>query len=212
MTVFTTHYSASRAVEAGVIRWRVLVWLLLLFGALQAGPVRAADAGIVISSASLQLQDERYVVNANCSITLNPMLEDVLQKGVPLYFLAEFELVKPRWYWAYRQMASWFDSSVRQEYRLSYNALTRKYRLARGSLQQNFSSLAQALSAMGTIRNWSVLEAGLLSKGRQYEGRLRLQLNVAQLPKPFQVNVIGVTEWDLSSDWKNVSIVGAGSD
>ena len=93
------------------------------------------------------MQDERYVVNANCSIALNSALEDVLQKGVPLYFLAEFELVKPRWYWAYRQMASWFDSSVRQEYRLSYNALTRKYRLARGQLQQGVAGAGQEVIA-----------------------------------------------------------------
>ena len=212
MTGFITHFSASRAVDAGALCRRVLLCLCLsLVVALPARTARA-DSGISITSASLQLQDERYVVNANCSIALNSALEDVLQKGVPLYFLAEFELVKPRWYWAYRQMASWFDSSVRQEDRLSYNALTRKYRLARGQLQQNFSTLAQALAAMGTIRNWSVLEAGLLTKGRQYEGRLRLQLNVAQLPKPFQVNVIGSSEWDLASDWKTVSVVGAGAD
>lgn len=191
----------------------MLAWLFsLCFWLMPLQLLHAADGGITITSASLQLQDERYVVNANCSISLNPTLEDVLQKGVSLYFLAEFELVKPRWYWLYRQMTSWFDSSVQQEYRLSYNALTRKYRLARGPLQQNFSSLGQALAAMGAIRNWSVMEAGLLTKGRLYEGRLRLSLNVAQLPKPFQVNLINASEWELASDWKTVSIVGAGTD
>ncbi len=209
MTGSITHFSASKAVEAGASRRRVLAWLFSL-GCLLL-PVRslwAADPGITIAAASLQLQDDRYVVSAQCSVTLTQTLEDVLHKGVPLYFIAEFELVKPRWYWAYRQMASWFDSSVRQEFRLSYHALTRKYRLARGPLQQNFSSLGQALAAMGAIRNWSVLEAGLLTKGRQYEGRLRLALNVEQLPKPLQVNFSPASEWELSSDWKSVSVIG----
>ena len=209
MTGSITHFSASKAVEAGASRRRVLAWLFSL-GCLLL-PVRslwAADPGITIAAASLQLQDDRYVVSAQCSVTLTQTLEDVLHKGVPLYFIAEFELVKPRWYWAYRQMASWFDSSVRQEFRLSYHALTRKYRLARGPLQQNFSSLGQALAALGAIRNWSVLEAGLLTKGRQYEGRLRLALNVEQLPKPLQVNFSPASEWELSSDWKSVSVIG----
>lgn len=212
MTGSITLYSANNAAKSSVLRWGVVLWWFLFCLLVAPKPARAADSSISISSATMQVLEDRYVVNANCSVQLNPMLEDVLQKGVPLYFLAEFELVKPRWYWAYRQMASWFDSTARQEYRLSYNALTRKYRVARGGLQQNFTSLPQALAAMGNISNWAVMEVNLLSKGRQYEGRLRLSLNVAQLPKPFQINVIGSSEWDLSSDWKSVPFLGAGAE
>lgn len=212
MTGSITLYSANNAAKSSALRWGVVLWLFLFCLLVAPKPAQAADSSISISSATMQVLEDRYVVNANCNIQLNPMLEDVLQKGVPLYFLAEFELVKPRWYWAYRQMASWFDSTARQEYRLSYNALTRKYRVARGGLQQSFTGLAQALAAMGNISNWAVMEVNLLSKGRQYEGRLRLSLNVAQLPKPFQINVIGSSEWDLSSDWKSVPFLGAGAE
>ena len=109
-------------------------------------------------------------------------------------------------------MASWLASTARKEDLLSYNALTRTYRVASGGLQQNFATLQQALAAICNISNWPVMEVNLLSKGRQYEGRLRLLLNVQQLPKPFQINVIGSSEWDLSSDWKNVAFVGAGAE
>ena len=40
-----------------------------------------------------------YFLEADFDIVLNPTLEDALNKGVPLYFLLEFELIRPRWYW-----------------------------------------------------------------------------------------------------------------
>ena len=33
------------------------------------------------------------------ALSLSPQLEDAVNKGVPLYFLVEFELLRPRWYW-----------------------------------------------------------------------------------------------------------------
>ncbi|WP_171013824.1 DUF4390 domain-containing protein [Chitinivorax sp. B] len=168
----------------------------------------AAADGIGVQNASLQLQDDHYVVEANFSVVLNPTLDEVLHKGVPLYFLTEFEIVKPRWYWAYRQLASWFDNTARLEARLTYNALTRKYRVGYGTLYQSFSSLNQALAALGSVRNWSVTDAGNLTKGRQYEGRVRMRLDVSQLPKPFQINAIGSQEWDIASDWRAVAVAG----
>ena len=41
-------------------------------------------------------------------------LEEVLNKGVPLYFLLEFELIRPRWYWFNEHVVS-----LQQQYRLS---------------------------------------------------------------------------------------------
>ena len=62
-----------------------------------------------------------------------PALEDALNKGVPLHFLLEFELIRPRWYWLNEKVVN-----VQQRYRLSYNALTRQYRVGVGTLYQNF--------------------------------------------------------------------------
>ncbi|MBB5017356.1 hypothetical protein HNQ59_000620 [Chitinivorax tropicus] len=226
MTVFITHcwrkerppladtpttHAAQRAVRGLALAaggWLHLAvrWVACLLAALLLIANPADAEGIVVQNASLQLQDDHYVVDATFNVTLNPTLDEVLHKGVPLYFLTEFEIVKPRWYWAYRQLASWFDNTARLEARLTYNALTRKYRVGYGSLYQSFSSLSQALSALGAVRNWSVTDAGNLTKGRQYEGRVRMRLDVSQLPKPFQINAIGTQEWDIASEWRNVAV------
>ena len=61
-------------------------------------PPARADT-IAVKSAELRAEDDGYVLNAEFDLTLNPTLEEALQKGVPLYFLLEFEISRPRWYW-----------------------------------------------------------------------------------------------------------------
>jgi hypothetical protein len=59
---------------------------------------------------------------------------------VPLYFVVEFELQRPRWYWIDDTVVS---NSL--SYRLSYNALTRQYRLSTGgAFYQNLPTLDEA--------------------------------------------------------------------
>jgi hypothetical protein len=52
------------------------------------------------------------------------------------------------------------------------------------------------------VRGWRVLEPDQVRPGAQYEAQVRLRLDTAQLPKPFQVNALTNREWTLSSEWK----------
>ena len=54
---------------------------------------------IAVQSAELRLEGDEYVLNAQFDVAFNPTLEEALQKGVSLYFVLEFELTRPRWYW-----------------------------------------------------------------------------------------------------------------
>jgi len=125
---------------------------------------------------------------------LTTVIDDALHKGVPLYFVLEHELIRPRWYWTNEKVAV-----VQQERRLSYNTLTRQYRVGSGALYQNFTTLSDALDTMSRVRRRLDLEPGALQKGTTYAAALRLRLDTALLPKPFQLHT-GRT-WDISSDW-----------
>ena len=151
--------------------------------------------GIEVRRASFALSDDAYVLDAQFDIALTPTLEEVLSKGVPLYFQLDFELIRPRWYWINERVAQ-----LHQEYRLSYNALTRQYRLGAGNLHQNFGSLAEALEVMSRVRRRQEVDPGPLRKDT-YTAALRFRLDTAQLPKPFQLNALGSREWSVSSDW-----------
>ena len=159
-------------------------------------PTPATAAEAEIRNVALVLADDTYVLNADIIAELTPLLADVVARGVSLYFVTEFELAAPRWYWLDEEIVT---KSL--TYRLSYQSLTRQYRLTTGALHQNFGSLDEALRTMLRIRNWSVAERAALRVGRSYNAALRFRLDVAELPKPLQVSALGRKDWSLGSDW-----------
>ncbi len=176
----------------------VAIWVLAALGLGAAEPARADT--IPVKSAELRIEEGEVLLNAEFEFSLNPTLEDALQKGIPLYFLLEFELTRGRWYW--------LDEKVAQTtlvYRVSYNALTRQYRVASGLLTQSFNSLEEVERFIGRITSRPVASADALSKGTKYEAAVRLRLDVNQLPKPFQVNALANREWTLASEWQRWS-------
>jgi hypothetical protein len=172
----------------------VAALIMLWTGVVFAAPALAD--GIEVRKAALISAEDGYVLEAEFDVTLTHTLEEALNKGVPLYFSLEFELVRPRWYWLNEKLAN-----TRQQYRLSYNALTRQYRVGVRTLYQNFASLPEALGFMSQVRVRDIAETGALSKGGSYTAALRLRLDSSQLPRPFQVSAVGSREWTISSDW-----------
>jgi Domain of unknown function (DUF4390) len=177
--------------------------LLFALGlSLLAATVAQAE-GVEVRHAALVAGEEGYYLEADFDIALNPTLEDALNKGVPLYFLLEFEVIRPRWYWLNEKVFN-----TQQQYRLSYNALTRQYqyRLGAGSLFQNFGELSEALDFLSRVRRRQVLETGVLSKGNTYIAGVRMRLDVSQLPKPFQLNALASRDWNFGSEWHRWSV------
>jgi hypothetical protein len=158
--------------------------------------------GIDIRNFQLSPDDEGYALSANFRIDFNARLEEVVAHGVPLTFILEFELERPRWYWSDEVLAS-----KRQTWRLSYHALTRQYRLSTGSLHQSFGSLESALRVLAHIRNWPVVDSHKLKPDEDYRASLRLRLDISQLPKPFQVSAFTSRDWNLDSDWVRWKVV-----
>jgi hypothetical protein len=174
-------------VRIGAAVLLIALWLVV--------PIARADT-IGVKSAEIRAADDAYVLNAEFDLALNPTLEEALQKGVPLYFALEFELVRPRKYW--------FDEKVMSfstQYRVSYNALTRQYRVASGLLGQTFDGLDEVERFLSRVTSRQIARADELSKGTRYEAAIRLRLDINQLPKPFQLSALGSREWSLQSDW-----------
>ena len=169
--------------------------LVCCFGAASA----ASAEGIQVKFAELELVEENsYQVNAEFEINLSARLEEAIIKGVPVSFVVEFGVIKPRWYWLDEEIVK-----AQQVLKLSYNALTRQYQLSAGPLHKNFSSLAEAKSELGKVHEWAVFDRALFKKRNLtgYEAILRMRLDVSQLPKPLQVNALASKEWNLDSEW-----------
>ncbi|WP_151447884.1 DUF4390 domain-containing protein [Lacisediminimonas profundi] len=163
-------------------------------------PAPARADGVDVMQAHLESGEEGVRLSAAYSFELNRGLEDALGRGIPMYFTTEVAISRPRWYW--------FDETTlraAQTTRLSYNVLTRQYRISTGGLQQSYATLEDALSPIRRPPRWLVAPRGALKSGETYQVSLRMGLDVGQLPKPFQVNAMNNSDWRLSSDWKTFS-------
>ena len=161
---------------------------------LAAGAARADS--IEVKDARLEAQEDGWTVYTEFGFDLSGRLEEAINKGVPLYFNLEFELSRPRWYWLDEKAAQ-----TTQTYKLSYHALTQSYRLSAGSLYQSFSTLGEALRLLARPRMQAFTRAQI-KPGEAYIAQVRLRLDVAQLPKPFQINALTSRDWNLESEWK----------
>lgn len=169
--------------------------MLAAFVALAWAPAAFAE-GIATRNAVIEATDDGYILQADFDVSFSPRLEEAVNRGVPLHFIVEFELSRPRWYW--------FDEKpieLSQTYRITYTPLLRQYRLSVGSVYQNFTRFDEVTRVLSRLRGWHVADKGALRKDTIYQARLRMRLDPTQLPKPFQVNAIASRDWTLASDW-----------
>lgn len=171
---------------------KVLLGLILPLCLLAAS---AYADGIDVNKAEMRLSEDGYQLAADFDVNLSFQVQQALSLGVPLYFVGEFTLTRSRWYWRDEQV---FQSE--QTVKLSYNVLTRQYRISRGSLFQNFANLEEMMRTLA--RQSSVyLPADVMKKEGSYIASVRLRLDTKQLPKLMQVNVLTSRDWDLDSGW-----------
>lgn len=173
---------------------RVRGWALVLIVALL--PAIAHAEGIAVRSAAIEPDEDGWQLEAEFDVQFSPRLEEAVNRGVPLYFVVEFELARPRWWW--------FDEKpvqLSQTYKISYTPLLRQYRLSVGNVYQNFTRFEEVKRVLSRLRGWHVVDKGALKKDQVYQAGLRMRLDTAQLPKPFQLNAIASRDWTLASEW-----------
>jgi len=152
---------------------------------------------IEVADARLSATEDGIVLAADFAFDLNPRLAEAVTNGVPLYFVVEFELTRPRWYWFDEKAAA-----KRLQLRLSYHPLSRHYRLSTGVLQQNYPTLEEAMNVLRRVRNWHVVERSASLADANYDAAVRMRLDGTLLPRPFQLSAITSRDLNLESPWR----------
>jgi Domain of unknown function (DUF4390) len=198
---------------SALLRGVLLAWLYA---------ATAQAEGISVNKAEIRLGEDGYQLSASYDINPSFVVKQALSRGIPIYFVGEFSLTHPRWGWldaAQQAMLrsipryftgesplkrwSWLDEEIfngEQTVKLSYSVLTGRYRISRGALFQNFASLEDALNMLAR-QSSTAIPAELMKKEGNYMAAARLRLDIAQLPKPLQVNALTDNDWTLDSDW-----------
>ncbi|WP_412556364.1 DUF4390 domain-containing protein [Variovorax sp. 38R] len=185
----------------------LLVWALWMALFPAAATAQARAGGATITQMRLEQADDGVYLSAAVQFELPTLVEDVLDKGIAIYFVAEAEVFQERWYWTDRKVAQ-----VARHMRLAYQPLTRRWRLnvspvpitgAAGfgiSLNQNFDSLGDALEAIKRIGRMRLGDAAEIGDEPLHQVTFRFRLDTSQLPRPFQIGMVGQAEWNIAAE------------
>ncbi len=166
-------------------------WMILLF----SSSTIAADNSLTIKNAEINSQFEAYFLNADFDLSFNDDLDEAIRKGIPINFIIEFELKKPRKYW--------FDEEVAKktkEILLTYHALSKQFILSESENHLiAFDNLTQAKNELKRIKNWRIFDKSQIDDTDKYSAYLQVKLDQTKLPKQLQADITSNQEWQLAS-------------
>jgi hypothetical protein len=173
----------------------------LLLGVTQF--VHAQNSPLASPVLNFQREDNALWLSTQLNFDLPQVVEDALLKGIPMYFVAEAEVLHERWYWTNRKLGN-----VQRHMRLAYHPLTRRWRLnvsagevsetSQGiALNQNFDRLEDAMDQIRRISHWRLVELADLEQGVTNLVEFRFRLDLTQLPRPLQIGTLGQTDWQI---------------
>ena len=198
MTAFISHCWKKTRLDL----LRLLACACLVWGC--AGATRAQSPATEISLLQFERAGEAILLTATVKFELSAAIEDALLKGVAMIFVAEADVLRERWYWSNKKVAS-----VERHMRLAYQPLTRRWRVNVASgvitnagmamaLNQNFEYLSDALAAMQRLSRWKIADVSELDLEQRHFVEFSFRLDMSQLPRPFQIGTLGQADWNIA--------------
>jgi len=199
MMAFITRSSKSWPPDRlGWLLAAALLWIMQ--GVTQVAAASAAELANR-SPMTLERTDSGLLLSVQLKFDLPAVVEDALYKGIPIYFVVQADLLRDRWYWAKKTIAT-----AQRRMRLSYHPLTRRWRLTIGSadltesnqgltLGQNFDTLDDAMAVVRRISRWKIAEVQDIEPGSKHVVDFSFELDTSQLPRPLQIGTLGQTDW-----------------
>lgn len=155
----------------------------------------AAGQGVDLVSLELQRQEGWLTLDFNARLQLSRALQEALERGIPVYFVADAVVLRNRWYWRDERVAR-----ASRTWRLAFQPLTSSWRVGIGAIGQTFASLPEALGAVSRLSGWRLAELGALDADARHYVEFSFRLDTTQLPGPMQIGLTSQGDWTLRID------------
>lgn len=158
-----------------------------------------------LTQLSIERSEDGVHLSAVMRFELSSAVEDALNKGIPMFFVAEADVYQTRWYWIDRRVAS-----TARTIRLAFQPLTRRWRVnitsglinnssgLRATLNQNYETLPEAMSAVQRLSRWHIADNADIEADVPHRLEFAFNLDLSQLPRPLQIGVVGQKDWAIS--------------
>ena len=150
----------------------------------------ASAQGVELATLKTSRGDGGLNLEFVARISLPRAVEDAMRSGVPIYFVAEAQLLRNRWYWRDERV-----SRLSRSWRVAYQPLTGTWRVGLGGLNQTYPTLNDALTAASSSSDWRLAELSQLDADKSYRVEFSYHLDTTQLPGPMQLGLGGQGDW-----------------
>ncbi len=194
MTAAPSHRSPGSGVPRA---WQAILCLAVLLLLGQA-PAAAVEGRFEVRSATLELVDGVYFLDARVQYRLSTEALNALEAGVALTIELQLEVERRR-----RLLPNQTVAALNQRYQLQYHALSNRYvlRNLNSGEQESFATLFAALNQLGRVVELPVIDAALLDRDSRYQFRLRAVLDTREFPGPLRLLAFWADGWRIESDW-----------
>ncbi|MDI1246067.1 MAG: DUF4390 domain-containing protein [Rhodoferax sp.] len=194
----------------------LLGWLVTAVLGLGLAQAQTTPADAESPQLRLERSDDALWLSTQLQFDLSPAVLEALHKGIPMFFVAEADVLRERWYWINQKVVT-----ARRQFRLAYQPLTNRWRLNISSgeiaepalglaLNQNFDSWTAALATVRRMTRWRIADASDLASNARYLVAFRFRLDLAQLPRPLQIGTLGQADWSVVLGSEQVLETGSG--
>jgi hypothetical protein len=189
------HIAARRHDTAKPRAQRVTaVWLTLMALCLALLGAPAARAGEPeLAAFELVHNEEGLLLSYSVNMELSRSVDEALTKGVALFFVAEAEVFRSRFYWRDLRVAR-----ASRVWRIVYVPLTSTYKVTFLGLSQSYNSKEEALAAISRAARWKIAEPAQIEEGSRHYVEFSFRLDTSLLPRPLQIGVGGQADWAIA--------------
>ena len=198
--------SSLAAARKGLRLWLAVCFAMFGTLCLTLTPLTAsaAEPTVDLQNLKVELSEGAVYASLQWNFQLPAPLEEALYKGVALYFVAEVEVTRERWYFYDKKLLS-----AQRHMRLSFLPLTRRWRVNVASqpfssaglgmsLGQSYDTLDEALQPIRRIAQWNIGNAFDLEPDTKQNISISYKLDLTQLPRPMQMGAAGQSDWNIA--------------
>jgi len=192
--------SCSELRILGRIKINLSKWLLLIL--LFVSDPSFADFSI--NDAKTHLADKVYLLDARITYKLSDKAIDALSNGITLPIVLTIKIKRERWYFWDETIAE-----LEQRYQLKYYTLSQQYAIKHlnTGILQTFPTLEIALTYLGNLTDFPLLDAHLIKSNKEYWVYLQTYLDIEALPVPLRPVAYFTAQWRLTSDWYQCPLI-----
>jgi hypothetical protein len=183
----------------------LLLSALFAFGSSAVVRADVLDGVLEVRSAYVTVEQGVFQLFARVAYPVNDDIRAALKDGLMLNFDLDVVVSRERRFWVDETVAEY---TLRRE--LLYHAVSDRYVArdvdARNNEKHSFSTLEEALDALGTVDSWPFLLSPQLSANRQYRVSLRAGVRRGRLSDTMRVVLFWTDDWHRESEWFSWSL------